>query len=77
MTVQDRLMLFVLSALCTVIVPAVMLNTYHTLSAETGDNTMIAVIGLIPLVIVLAVCFGGLFYSIFRVGTAPRQRTGE
>lgn len=75
MSTQARLLLFVLSALCTVIIPAVMVSTYHTLEQTSRDGqTILAVLGLVPLTVVLIVCFAGLFYSIFRVRGFPSNR---
>lgn len=78
MTTWDRFLLFCLSSACTVIIPAVMVNFHHTMEdvLPTGE-WLLNLIVLVPLVIVLAMCFVGLFYSIFRVRPMPphgRQR---
>lgn len=73
MTWQGRFILFMLSSLCTVIIPAVMLNLYNTLSDLMPQaEPFIIALCLIPLVLVLLVCFGGLYYSIFKIKQCPK-----
>jgi hypothetical protein len=68
MTWQGRFILFMLSSLSTVIIPAVALSLFHTL-----DNLMpyvkpfILGLCLVPLAVVMIVCFVGLYYSIFKI----------
>lgn len=73
MTPAGRFMLFMLSSLCTVIIPAVMLNLYNTLTNIVPQaEPLIIAVCLIPLVIVLLVCFAGLHYSIFKLKHCPK-----
>lgn len=72
MTTWDRFLLFGLSSLCTVIIPAVMMNLHHTMQdVLPADEWLLNLIVLVPLIVVLAICFAGLFYSIFRVRPVP------
>ena len=72
MSLHARLMLFVLSALSTVIIPAVMVSLYHTIREVAPQGGRIAAIfGTVPLVVVMLMCFAGLYYSIFRVRIFP------
>jgi Na+/H+ antiporter NhaB len=67
MSMQARLMLFVLSALALVICPAVMVSLYHTITATLPNaGWIVAAIGVVPVGIVMVICFIGLFFAIFR-----------
>ena len=70
MSLQARLMLFVLSALALVICPAVMVSLYHTISEiAPSASWVVAALGIVPVGIVMVMCFVGLLYSIFRSGS--------
>ena len=71
MSAPHRLMLFMLSALSTVVIPAVMVSFYHSIVAMMSPpgQWIILAFGLVPLTVVMIMCFIGLFYSIFRVKT--------
>lgn len=74
MSAANRFLLFILSALCTVVLPAVMVSLYHTLEFHSREgSTLAAILGMIPLVIVLLVCFGGLYVSIFKIKPCTRS----
>lgn len=67
MKTQDRLMLFVLSALALVICPAVMVSLYHTIGEIAPEASwIVAAVGIVPVGLVMVMCFVGLFYAIFR-----------
>lgn len=69
MTLHNRLMLFVLSALATVIIPAVMVSFWHTIAELASPDARFALtaVGIVPLTLVMLICFIGLYYSIFRI----------
>lgn len=72
MTLQHRLMLFILSALALVICPAVMVGLFHTISEVAPNATwVVLLIGVVPVGLVMITCFIGLFYSIFRSRSLP------
>lgn len=76
MTLNNRLMLFLLSSLSTVIVPAVMISFWHTVAAEVSPANRVAItaVGIVPLFLIMVICFVGLYYSIFRVKTTRNER---
>lgn len=61
-----RLWLFLLSATATVIIPAIMLSTFHTFETMIdGPRIALLLISILPLTIVLIVAFIGLYQSLF------------